>query len=138
MRSRTLFIASLLLALVPFILAQSGMGPSVGGRHYNPATETTLTGTVENVLQTAGSRGWNGTHLSFKTDQGVYDVHVGPSSFLSAQQFPIAKGEKLEITGSKVQMNGKDVLIARTITKDGKTLELRDAQGIPKWSNASR
>ena len=139
MKTRSILIIGFLsLATVSFMLAQTGVGQGGGPQHYNPATETTVTGTVEDVTQAVGRRGWEGTHLNLKTDTGLYDVHVGPSSYLSAQKFTISNGEKLEVTGSKTQMNGKDVLVARTITKDGKTLELRDAQGFPKWSNAAK
>lgn len=128
-----------LLALVQLMHAQaSAPAPSgPGSRNYNPATETTVKGTVEGVMQTTGRHGWSGVHLSLKTDQGIYDVHVGPASYVSAQQFTFAKGDSIEVTGSKTKMNGKDVVIARQITKDGKTLTLRDQQGFPKWSMAA-
>ena len=137
MKHRILTIVGFaILAMAPLLSAQS-QGSAVGGqsaRNYNPATETTVKGTVEDVMQTAGRHGWSGIHLSLKTDQGTYDVHVGPTSYVSSQQFTLSKGDSLEVTGSKTQMNGKDVLIARQITKEGKTLTLRDEQGIPKWS----
>ncbi|HVY94413.1 MAG TPA: hypothetical protein VHA14_16745, partial [Bryobacteraceae bacterium] len=48
--------------------------------------------------------------------------------------FKFAKGDSVEITGSKVTMNGEEWIIAREVTKDGKTLTLRDKDGNPKWS----
>jgi hypothetical protein len=35
-------------------------------------------------------------------------------------------------------MAGKEVVFAREITKDGKTLVLRNAQGVPEWSGGRR
>ncbi len=126
-----LAIASLAL-VVPLAFGQAGPGP--GMRRYDPSTEVTVKGTVDEVLQQSGRRGFGGTHLVLKTDAGDLTVHVGPSSYISAQGFSFAKGDGLEITGSKVKMGGQDVLLAREIKKDGKVLTLRDAQGIPKWA----
>ena len=140
MNGRISMLAGMMLLLVvPALMAQAGMQGSRGrgGRNYNPATEITVKGTVEEVTRTTGQRGWAGTHLTLKTDQGVYDVHVGPASYISAQGFAFAKGETTEVTGSKTIVGGKGVLIARQITKDGKTLTLRDERGFPKWSRAA-
>jgi hypothetical protein len=130
----------LLLLAVPVLMAQVGMqgGRGRGARNYNPATEITVNGTVEEVTQTTGRRGWAGTHLTLRIDHGAYDVHVGPAWYISAQQFAFAKGENIEVIGSKTTVGGKEVLLARQITKDGKTLTLRDEHGFPKWSRTGR
>jgi hypothetical protein len=137
------------------VLAQMGGGPG-GGRNmrgplYDVSTETTLKGTVEEVqqltAQTAGSnqpmwgncpRGWTGTHIVLKTDEGALAVHVGPSAFLSQKNFTLAKGDKVTITGSKLQYQGSDFLIAKEITKGDQVLTLRDANGFPLWAGARR
>jgi hypothetical protein len=134
-----MFIGVTLLLAVPVLLAQAGMGGGRGrgARNYNPATEVTVKGAVEEVTQTTGRRGWAGIHLMLKADEGAYDVHVGPASYISAQQFAFAKGDSVEVIGSKTNVGGTEVLIARQITKDGKTLTLRDERGFPKWSRRS-
>lgn len=119
-------LATVLLASLAF--AQRGM------HNYNPSTETTVKGTVEQVKQVTGQHGWNGTHLTLKAESGTMDVHVGPSAYVSKQGFSFAAGDQIEVVGSKVTLAGNGALIAREIKKDGKTLVLRDAQGIPKWS----
>jgi DNA/RNA endonuclease YhcR with UshA esterase domain len=141
MRRRALvLLSSLLLVTASIAVAQSTPpnGTGRGMRNYDPATEVTVKGTVEDLTQTTGKRGWAGTHLTLKTDKGAYVVHVGPSSFIAGQGFTIDKGDTLEITGSKSTVNGKEVLLARTLTKDGKVLTLRDEKGIPKWSRGAR
>ena len=77
-----------------------------------------------------------GTHLLLKTDSGTLEVHVGPSGYITEKQFSFAKGDAIEVIGSKVMIQDKDALIAREIIKDGKTLVLRNAQGIPQWSGS--
>lgn len=132
----SLFIGlSVLLALIATIAVAQG---GYGGRMYDPKTEVTVKGTVEDVQQHTGKQGWSGTHLTLNTDASVLNVHVGPSSYIAQKQFSFAKGDKIEVVGSKATINGKDALLAREITKDGKTLVLRNAQGVPEWAGGRR
>ena len=73
-------------------------------------------------------------HLILKTDTATFDVHLGPSSYIAQQKFTFAKGDTIEVVGSKVMIADKEALLAREITKDRKTLVLRNAQGVPQWS----
>ena len=133
MRSRwCAFMAAVLFLSVPLALAQRGM------RNYDPSTETTVKGTVEEVKQVSGQHGWNGTHLRLRTEAGQMDVHAGPSSYIAAQGFSFAKGDQIEVLGSKVELGGSEALIAREIKQGDKTLMLRNAQGIPQWSGGRR
>lgn len=99
-------------------------------RNYDPATEVTITGVVEEVVEVAHQGRGTGTHLKLKTDAGVVVVHVGPTRFLISQKASFFKGDQITVTGSKV----KNAVIAREIKKGDATLTLRDAQGEPKWS----
>ena len=75
-----------------------------------------------------------GTHLTVKTAQGNLEVMTGPTKFLSSKGFTFAKGDEVEITGSKVTMHGTEPFIAREVVKGGKTTTLRDKTGKPEWS----
>jgi len=77
-------------------------------------------GLVEDVTQQSGRRGWSGIHLSLKTETETLDVHVGPSWFISQNQFSFAKGGQIEITGSKVNLGAGAALLAREIKKEGR------------------
>ena len=149
-------LAAVALFAPPGTLAQMGSGPGPGramrGPLYNPSTETTVKGTVEEVQQLTGKpmpgpsgtmwntcpRGWSGTHLILTTDQGTLAVHVGPTAYLTSKNFSISMGDELTITGSKVRYLGSDFLIAREITKGGQVLTLRDTKGFPLWSGPHR
>lgn len=109
-----------------------------GMRNYDPQTEVKIKGTVEEVQQQAGRNGQMGTHLTLRTDAGQLLVHVGPSAYIADKQFSFAQGDEIEVLGSKVSITGKETLIAREITKQGKTLILRNAQGIPEWAGGLR
>ena len=65
-------------------------------------------------------------------------VHVGPKFYLDEQKITIAKGDALEILGSRVTIDAKPVLIARQIKKGNATWTLRDASGRPLWSVRGR
>lgn len=102
-------------------------------RMYDPATETTLKGTVQAVTQT--TRGaMMGTHLTVKTPEETREVMLGPAGFLSKNGFAFAAGDAVEVTGSRITMGAMEFVIAREVLKDGKTLTLRDKSGIPQWA----
>jgi len=134
----TVGLALLSLLVLPFALAQRGPGPGQGARMYNPASETTVKGTVDEVKTVTGRRGWNGTHLTLKTGDKTIDVHLGPASFLKEKGFSFAKGDAVEVTGSKTEAGGSEAIIAREVKKGGETLVLRDAQGVPQWPRGRR
>ena len=73
-------------------------------------------------------------HVTLKTKQGSYDVRLGPTSFLLQNNFSLAKGDTLTVTGSKLSIEGATVLVAREVSRNGKTLTLRNAQGVPAWA----
>jgi len=138
-KTATIIIGITVGAFVVALPALS-QGPARQGRarHYNPATEVRETGTVESVREVSGYRGWPGTHILLKTDKEDLDVHLGPTAFMSQSGFTFAKGDRIEVLGSRVRVGATDALLAREVQKDGKTLVLRDASGIPKWSRGRK
>jgi hypothetical protein len=73
-----------------------------------------------------------------KTDKETLEVHLGPTAFLEKEKFTFAKGDQIDVTGSKVKIGATDALLAREVKKGDKTLTLRNAQGIPAWSSGRR
>jgi hypothetical protein len=136
---RVLMIAAAVLTLTAASALARGGRVQGAGRMYNPATETTVKGTVEEVKQVSGPRGGpGGAHLILKTDKETLEVRLGPTAFLEKEKFTFTKGDQIEVTGSKVKIEGANALIAREVKKGGKTLTLRDAQGVPAWSGGRR
>jgi hypothetical protein len=128
---------------------ENGMGQGMNGKNmpkYDPSTVVNVTGTIQEVQQATmpsghghmGAMNHMGTHLTLKTDNGTYTVLAGPSSFTKNKGFEFNKGDQIEVTGSKVKYNSTEALIAREIKKGGKTLTLRNEQGIPEWSMSRR
>ncbi len=131
-------LAALLLVVAAWPILAQTKTPAKSSPMYDPATEVTMNGSVEGVNQLKGPGGWAGTHLTLKSDTGTIDVHLGPSWFLTQNKVSLKKGDQIEVTGSKVKFNNNDALIARELKKDGTTITLRNAQGIPAWSRGRR
>jgi hypothetical protein len=136
-------VSVLVIGWSAFVLAQTAGTGGYGGPIYDTKAETTIKGTVENVETFTGTGGRGrhalaGTHLTVKTDVAVFDVHLGPTAYLAEKGITVAKGDVLEILGSRVTINDAPVVIARQITKGENTWTLRDASGRPLWSGRGR
>ena len=128
---------------VAVVAAQTPSDGRQGRPMYDPKTEMTIAGSVESVENVAGTaargpNGLGGTHLVVKSDKDSFAVHVGPTAYLAEKKITLAKGDKVEILGSRVTIDGKTVLIARQIRKGDETWTLRDASGRPAWSGRGR
>lgn len=132
----------LLLAATSLLLVaqqSGGSRQSRGQYRYNPATEVTVTGTVEEVQEHAHpGLARLGLHLTVKAAEGKFDVHLGPASFVKKEGMTLAKGDVITVTGSKIPYEGAEAVLAREVKKGEKTLVLRNAKGIPLWSGGRR
>lgn len=129
-------LAALVISSVA-VFAQPRRGAGAGMPRYDKATETTVVGTVDEVQTHQGRAGGTGTHLVLKTETGSLDVHVGPTSWLADQKYAFAKGDRLEVIGSKVKVDSADAFLARTIKRGDSTIVLRNQDGIPAWSRGA-
>ena len=139
----TAALATLLLTLSPVALAQGmkwrgsgGWGPGGAyGRMYDPKTVDTVTGEVVKVDRITPMRGMSGgVHLVLKTDKGDVSVHLGPQWYLENQDVKIEPKDTVEVTGSRVTVQGQPALIAAEVKKGDQVLKLRDAAGTPVWA----
>jgi hypothetical protein len=134
---KLLSIGIVIAAVATSAYAQAG--GRRGGGNYNPATETTVTGTVDDIKNMPSpGRGGGGLHLIVAAPSGSIAVHVGPAAFVASKKVTFAKGDAVTVVGSRVTMAGQEVIIAREITKGDQVLTLRDAKGFPLWSRAGR
>jgi hypothetical protein len=139
----TLSAALLVVGIGSGAFAQMPRAGWTGSPMYDSKSEVTIAGTVERVETITGtlSRGrgaMGGTHLIVKTATETLDVHVGPTAYLTQQKVVLAKGDTLEILGSRVTMGDKAVLLAREISKGTEKWTLRDESGRPLWSGPRR
>jgi hypothetical protein len=105
-------------------------------RMYDAKSVETVKGEVVSVDEMNGM--CSGVHLTLKTETELVSVHLGPSWFLNNQDLKVAKEDKVEIKGSRVQFDGKSAIIAIEVLKGDQVLKLRDENGIPVWSGSTR
>lgn len=132
MKTRIL-IPTLLSAFIAVVALAQGPGKGPGPMfRYDPSTETTINGTIEEI-QTLDTMCQAGTHLVLKTDKGNVEVGLGPSKFLADQKLELKKGDQVQIIGAKANTRRGEMFMARQITGGGKTVTLRDEKGVPAW-----
>jgi hypothetical protein len=139
-RNRVPALAGVLAAML-LTASQAGaqMGPGMGfARGYYGAPSETIHGTVETVQNNTSFCQWGGTEAALKTDKGTVNVILGPTPFLSQNNFSVAKGDELSVTGFNLAPQGTPYVIAREVSKGGATLTLRNAQGFPAWAGRGR
>ena len=132
---KALYSRLLLILALALPLAAAGPKPQANDApKYDPATETTIKGTVQEIKTFACKLGGpSGYHLELKTEKGVVEVHVAAGKYLTDYQFQFAVGDEVEVVGSLIQMDGKDAFLARSIKKGQNTYVFRDPKGNPLW-----
>ncbi len=105
---------------------------------FDPNKIETIYGIVEKIDATAPHRMMsNGVYVDLKTEKGVTRVILGPVWYIERLDFVIELGDKLEVKGSPVVINGVQSMIAAEIKKGNELLILRDIHGIPVWSRSN-
>jgi DNA/RNA endonuclease YhcR with UshA esterase domain len=102
---------------------------------YDPAQEVRVKGEILEVKNyDCPISGTMGAHLALQTAEGVVEVHLGPAAYLSEYQMSFAKGDKVEILGTKVTFHDAPALLARQVTREQCEYFFRDAKGRPLWA----
>ena len=117
-----------------------GWGPGTPyNRIYDPAKVETISGTVESVDTAVPMKGmYKAVVLTVKTEKETIAVHLGPEWYIGRLDAKIAKGDTIEVKGSRVTFADKPAIIAAEIKKGDQTLVLRDSAGIPVWAGWRR
>ncbi len=114
-----------------------GWGPgSRYGRMYNQATVKTIAGQITKVEQISPMRGHGqGTVIVVRDKQGAeIPVHLGPAWYMQQIRLEPKVGDEVNVTGSVVQMQGQQVMLASNIQWHNERIELRAANGQPLWA----
>lgn len=126
------------LGMVTVVAAAQRNSGSQSPPNYDPATEITLSGTVESVRTVPGSGTQGGVHLVLKTDKETIEVDLGPSWFLEQQKYRFAAGDAITVIGVRAKMAMRPALIARQVKRGDATMTFRDEKGFPRWSRRGR
>jgi len=79
-----------------------------------------------------------GAIFDLQTKDEVIPVHLGPSWYLDHQGRRFKVGDKVMVKGSRVQHNGKDFIVAISVTMGNEVLRLREEDGTPSWYGWSK
>ena len=105
---------------------------------YDSATTVDMMMVVADLREVPRGSALPGTHLivrpeSAKENSETIDVYLGPANYLKDFEVTFAKGDRVQVVGSKVKYGGAAVILARQVRRDSTTLYLRDEHGIPYW-----
>jgi len=100
---------------------------------YDPASESTVKGTVQEVKLVPPSGGKPLAFLVVKSGTDAVQIFLCPKKFLDDMGIEFKAAEEVEVTGSKVKQDGADLILAREVGKGGETLTLRFKDGKPAW-----
>jgi DNA/RNA endonuclease YhcR with UshA esterase domain len=102
---------------------------------YDKSTEVKVSGVVTDVKDyDCPISGTMGAHITIQPQQGpAIEVHVAATKYIKSYEMVFAKGDKVEVLGSKVEFNGADAIIAREILRGQDTFTFRDGNGKALW-----
>lgn len=147
MRSKVvvLVVAALAVAIFsPPVYAQKGMGDDVGVARQAVKPEIVkLSGTVLSVetkiCEKTTGRGLLGTHVSIKTEKGdtlIVDLGWADADAVKSVAEKLTVGKSVNIVAFQTEKMPKDRYVAKSLTIDGKTTDLRDEDLRPVWAGA--
>jgi hypothetical protein len=136
---RIIVVFFLVAPLLPGLAASSGQTAQAEPEpRYDAATTVDTMTVVAEVREVPRGNPLNGTHLivrleSAKENSETIDVYLGPAAYLKDFEVTFAKGDRVQVVGSKVKYGGAPVILARQVRRDATTLYLRDEHGTPYW-----
>jgi len=136
MQSRTALAKLLAVALsfiIPMAFAQKAAETAPMPK-YDASKEVKIKGTIEEVKEVTMGKGEVGVHLMVKTSSETIEVRLCPTGYLKDFEVAFSKGQQVEITGSRIKADDKDVILAREVVQGNNTVTLRDKQGAPVWT----
>lgn len=108
---------------------------------YDTATVVDVKATVTAVRVVPKTDPLDGLYLTVKTEISgafkidTFEVYVGPADFVKAFEINFAKADKIQVIGSKVNLDGLDIVLAREVSRGQTTIMLRAKSGEPFWKH---
>jgi hypothetical protein len=126
-------IPLLLLAWASLGLSQKAPPQDVSLPKYDFQTETKTDGVIDEVNQLSVGKRKDFTELIIKRGDDKLHIYVCPKPFQDEVGLSLNKGDRVEVTGSKVKQDASEVILARQLVKGTDTLMFRDDKGKPVW-----
>jgi hypothetical protein len=124
----------LLLILAALLIPRAASGGQPAGEpRYDRSTTVELSAVVTETREVPRGSVMNGLHVMVDTGKETVDVYLGPAEFMKQFDFHFARGDRIDVTGSKVKLAAGTAVLAREVRRRGETLCLRDSNGNPYW-----
>jgi hypothetical protein len=124
----------------PGSMPESATGGPSRPMHWNPNTVESLEGRISAIGPAMAPgpgqqvRPPGALMIALDSEQGTRQVVLGPAWFLYQQEPKLKLGDHVKVTGSVVSGEGRSLMLAQKVEKNGQTLTLRDEQGRPAWA----
>ena len=102
---------------------------------YNPAAEAVYKGTVDDVSDhQCPVSGGMGSHIMLKLDGGtIIEVHLATVEFTKMVEVNLQKGDAVEVTGWKTDLDGVETIFAREVRRGTDVYTFRTKDDKPAW-----
>ena len=137
--------SALLICAAPLLMAlaassnQKDAAPAIEPK-YDTATNIDVMVVITDIKNVAVGNPLSGMHLivrpeSSKGNAETTDVYLAPDDYLKDFGCHFAKGDRIQVKGSKVRYNGGPAVLAREVRLEATTVYLRDEHGVPYWKS---
>ncbi len=129
----------ILAGLICFLLTGSPWAQPQGDGEGKPALYDLKTvETVQGIVVAAPRPTPKGgmperAQLTLKTEKETLTVYLGPGWFLEKQGMKIVDLDRIQVTGSRIMVQGQPALLAGEVRKGDQVLKLRDERGQALW-----
>ena len=131
MKSKQLFATLLLLTGCMVLMTSFALAQNTGPK-YDPSTEVTLKGTVQEIKMVPGA--YEGVHVMLKTSTDTILVHLAPQGFLKMLDFNVQIGDSFEVVGCKITGEFGPEILSKDVKAGNNEITLRDKKGAPAWA----
>jgi len=123
------FITAVVILLLGSVWNASVADDLSDGVQYDLAAEQVFAGTVHDRPTVFEGR----MYFTLWTSKGMVAVEIGPEQFVKRSGFKLGPGELVTVVGMPIVIGGRDMVLAREVTKTGSILVVRDRKGRPLW-----
>jgi hypothetical protein len=119
---------------IVFAVGLLGIHNSLAQNDYDVKTLETIKGRVLSIEKTAPAkrRGY-WINVLLQTGKETVAVQLGPAWYIDKQTPRIQPNDIIKVTGSRVTMDGRSIIVAADVIKGNELLRLREANGTPGW-----
>ncbi|HEX6505276.1 MAG TPA: hypothetical protein VF011_18685 [Terriglobales bacterium] len=130
--------AVILVLAFAFAMLGQAMAQKAGNASvpkYDVSTEAKFKGVIDEVHdRQCPISGGLGSHFMLKLSDGkIVEVHLASTKFVKSYELVFNKGDEVEVTGSKVDFEGAEAILAREVKRGNDDFVFRDPQGKPIW-----